>query len=141
MVDQARRTLLALALLSLTVIPARAQGDVNVIESIRTVQTTSPAGTIDIIEITVSSSRDFPVGALPNVMRFVTPSGDREYGISRSPDTGADAGTLKKLVFSIPGAEFAQIPDGAPVFLQYGTGDGARDLRAFGNLNKNQLDR
>jgi len=126
--------------LILSLVPLSAQSDVNAIESIRTAKTATATGAVDMIEITVSSSRDFRVGALPNVLRL----GNREYAISRSPNTGSDAGTLKKLIFSVPADEFRSeqtIPNGASVIVQYGTGDGGGDRRDFGALNKNLLDK
>jgi hypothetical protein len=121
-------------------VPLSAQNDVNVIESIRTVKTATASGTVEMVEITVSSTRDFRVGALPNVLRL----GNREYAISRSPDTGPDTGTLKKLIFSVAADDFRSeqtIPNGARVIVQYGTGDGGGDPRDFGALNKNLLDK
>jgi len=126
--------------LVLWLVPLTAQKDVNVIESIRTVKTATATGIVEVVEIAVSSTRDFRVGALPNVLRL----GNTEYGISRSPDTGPDTGTLKKLIFSVPADDFRseqKIPNGAGVVVQYGTGDGGSDRRDFGALNKNLLDK
>ena len=142
-----RRPYIGLAMIALVttlgllaLVSVSAQNDVNVIESIKTLKTSTATGIVESVEITVSSSRDFRVGALPNVLRL----GDRQYAISRPPDTGPDAGTLKKLVFSVPANDFRSeqtIPNGARVIVQYGTGDAGGDQRDFGALNKNLLDK
>jgi hypothetical protein len=124
----------------LLLVPVSAQNDVNVIESIKSVKTATATGPVETVEITVSSSRDFRVGALPNVLRL----GNRAYAISRPPDTGSDAGSLKKLIFSVPPDDFRSdqlIPNGVRVIVQYGTGDAGSDQRDFGALNKTLLDK
>jgi hypothetical protein len=90
-------------------------------------QAAQPAPQPD-VEIELSSPNGFPIrDALP-VLRI----GDRDFIFSRSKDS-----SNKTLIFGLSAAEFAAVPDGAPVSLLYGPYPGSQEW-LFGRLNKSQ---
>jgi hypothetical protein len=103
--------------------------EVNTVAEIRAVGST--------VEITVTSSTPFPVRALFPVLAI----GDARFTLSWNPPDGR----LDTLIFSIPAADFALLPDGAAMSVGYGLAPGAPVEPAaghvwdFGNLDKSML--
>jgi hypothetical protein len=87
----------------------------------------------DQVEIEISSPDGFPVmNSLP-VLRV----GSREFLLSRYPDNGA----TDTLIFTLTGAEFAQLVTGEEISLQYGEGNEPSRMWNLGSLSKNLLGR
>ena len=99
------------------------------------------------IELEVTSTREFPVRALPPVLRI----GEQTFSLSRNPDDGR----LDTLIFRIPADRFDRLENGAPVEVFYAlsmeadstTGRVTAAVRApgeeswsFGPLQKSLLD-
>lgn len=103
--------------------------DVNVIESIKSTTTAAGAAAI---AITVKSSREFPVRALPLVLVV----GSREFSLSLPSEDGG----LNRVIFTLTPAEFARTSTGERIFVQFGHGEGS-DKRDLGTLNKALLDK
>lgn len=82
------------------------------------------------IEIEVASNQPFPVRNELPVLRI----GKREIMLSRYPDNG----DLKRLIFTLPEEEFAQVSSGEEVSVQYGRGESAQRWN-FGRMNKSML--
>jgi hypothetical protein len=80
------------------------------------------------IEIEVFNEDKFPVMDELPVLRI----GNREFNISRYPDTGETT----SLIFMLSRAEFAQLTDGEEVVVQYGSGAEANRRWHVGNLQK-----
>jgi hypothetical protein len=111
--------------------------DVNTVKSVRAVDS--------IVEIEVHSSREFPVRDDVIGLRI----GEKDFLRSRSPENG----DLHTLIFMIPAAEFAALPDGASLTVGFGRGraelpeqaaEAAREAGRrweFGKLDKSQLGR
>jgi hypothetical protein len=100
--------------------------DVNEVKSMRQVST----GGTSAIEIELRSNREF----LPQGDLLVLRIGDREFGVSRYPQTGETTG----VTFTLTPEQFAQLQDGDPIRVQYGSGT-SRPGWGFGKLNKGQL--
>lgn len=64
------------------------------------------------VELTVTNSDEFYVGALPFVLKI----GDKTFSKSRHPDNG----DIHTLIFLIPSEVFAQLEESAAVDLGYG---------------------
>jgi hypothetical protein len=79
------------------------------------------------VELEVQSQRAFPVRNEITVLRI----GTQEFLLSRYPETG----DTHSLIFTLTPDEFAAVPDGAPVVVQYGRGD-QTDRWDLGKLNK-----
>lgn len=107
--------------------------DGNRIVSIRrvgssaTLRTQSAAAAV---EIEVASNQPFPVRNELPVLRI----GKREIMLSRYPDNG----DLKRLIFTLPEEEFAQVSSGEEVLVQYGRGESTQRWN-FGRMNKSML--
>lgn len=99
------------------------------------------------VEVEVTSTREFPVRALPPVLRI----GEQTFSLSRNPEDGR----LDTLIFRVPADRFASLENGAPVEVFYalsletdpGTGRVTSTVRApgeegwsFGPLQKSLLD-
>lgn len=102
-----------------------AADDVNTIRGIKT--------TSSRVEVEVSSTRSFPVRALPHILHI----GDKEFALSRYPDDGS----LNTLIFILTADEFAQVVNGEQVVVQYGSEELLSDRWDFGALNKGLLDK
>lgn len=63
------------------------------------------------IEFEVSSTKEFPVRALPPVLSI----GEQTFSLSRNPEDGR----LDTLIFRIPADRFASLENGAPVEVFY----------------------
>ena len=100
--------------------------DVNEVKSMRQVST----GGTSAIEIELRSNREF----LPQGELLVLRIGDREFGVSRYPQTGETTG----VTFTLTPEQLAQLQDGDPIRVQYGSGTN-RPGWGFGKLNKGQL--
>src|SRR4029079_6125324 len=100
--------------------------DVNEVKSMRQVS----AGGASAIEIELRSNREF----LPQRELLVLRIGDREFGVSRYPQTGETTG----VTFTLTPEQFAQLQDGDSLRVQYGSG-ADRPGWNFGKLNKGQL--
>jgi len=79
----------------------------NGVNAVRRISTTETG-----IEIEVFSEVPFPVRAMPPLLQI----GDREFGLSRYPDTGS----LNTLIFRIPPNDFAELTSQDPVFVHHG---------------------
>jgi hypothetical protein len=112
--------LLALSCVAHAADVGRWNEDDNVIERVEK----GPSG----VEIELSSSRPFPVRALPPVLQV----GSSEFSNSfRRSD-----GDLHTLIFLLTHQEFAQLRSGARTFVVYGRGGAARDRWDFGGFSK-----
>ena len=124
MISKTIKRSLALSLLLTTSTSFTAQAEQNTIKSIVAAKSGD-------IEITVSSSRPFPVrNALVSLQ-----VGSQSFSRSRSP---AD-GSLDTLIFMVPAKQFAQLTSGANMAVQFGQGQLEGDRWAFGKLNKTML--
>lgn len=113
-----------------SVIPdSTATTDVSQVKSLREV--TLSGGSSE-IEIELSSNREF----LPQGELLVLRIGNGELTSSRYPSSG-ETGTV---TFTMSPEEFAALPDGAPITVQYGVGHDHPGWK-FGHLNKGQLAR
>lgn len=99
------------------------KSDVNEVRSIRAVSASA-------VDIELTSNREF----LPQGELLVLRIGASEFTASRYPSTG-DTG---RVTFRLSAEEFAQLPDGAAISVQYGEGHANAGWR-FGKLNKAQL--
>lgn len=82
------------------------------------------------VEVEVASNQPFPVRNELPVLRI----GKREIALSRYPSNG----DLKRLIFTLPEEEFAQVSSGEDVSVQYGRGEST--LRwSFGRMDKSML--
>jgi hypothetical protein len=114
---------------------AAAQDDVNVVKSVKAVDST--------IEIELNSSKEFPIRDEVVVLRI----GNRDFLRSKSPDDGS----LKTLIFILTANEFNALADGAAMTVRYGkrdpgeitvaSGGRDRDRWDFGRLDKALLGR
>jgi len=100
--------------------------DVNQVKAMRQVS----FGGTSAVEIELKSNREF----LPKGMLLLLRIGDQEFGVSRYPQTGETSG----VTFTLTPEQFAQVHNGDPIFVQYGSGAN-RPGWHFGNINKNQL--
>jgi hypothetical protein len=85
------------------------------------------------VEITLTSVREFPVLGDLAVLRI----GSRSFTLSRYA-----SGDLHTLVFTLTVDEFDALDDGAPVWVQYGSGNAPRPPGrswSFGSLRKRCL--
>lgn len=82
----------------------------------------------EVVEIELESTEEFPVISNVTVLRI----GDKEFLLNRAP---AD-GSLHRLIFMIPAAEYAGLGQGAAMRLYHGR-EVARG-RDFGRLDKGQ---
>jgi hypothetical protein len=122
---QPRRVVSAIVACALVALPVLAEeGVVNTVTRIERVS--------DGVEIEVTSSKPFPVRAIPPLLRV----GDHVFGRSRSP---AD-GSLNTLIFMLSDAEFAQTSNGDRVSVAYGRADPREAGWDFGVLDKSALD-
>ena len=123
-------------LVSLPAFAAAQEPEVNVVKSVRAVNST--------IEIELESSKEFPVRNEVVVLRI----GNKEFMKSKTPK----GGSLKKLIFILTADEFDQLADGDPMIVTYGrqTDDDITGLSGrrhheprwdFGKLNKALLGR
>jgi hypothetical protein len=103
-----------------------ATDDVNQVKSIRQVS----FGGTSAVEIELKSNREF----LPKGMLLVLRIGEREFAVSRYPQSGETT----TATFTLTAEEFAQIQDGDPIIVQYGSGSNRPGWR-FGKINKGQL--
>ena len=94
--------------------------DINVIQGIRR----GPEG----VEVEVTSSRAFPVRAIPPVLQV----GSREFSRSLRP---AD-GDLDTLIFLLEHREYARLRSGEPTYVVYGRGESPRERWDFGGFRK-----
>jgi hypothetical protein len=110
--------------------------DVNVVRSVRAVDST--------VEIELETSRDFEIRNDLIVLRI----GDKEFSRSKSPKNGS----LKRLIFMVPAAEFEQLTDGEQMTVSFRSQNARGDVSAtggraagprwdFGKLNKSMLQR
>ncbi len=83
------------------------------------------------VEIEVGSNQPFPVRNELPVLRM----GEREFLLSRYPDNG----DTKRLIFTLTEQDFAQIPSGEELWVQYGRSKSTLRWN-FGPINKNRLD-
>jgi hypothetical protein len=120
------------AAVNLVAWPAMSRAEqVNAVTELRALAST--------VEITVTSSKSFPVRALPPVLTI----GDARFTLSRNPVDGR----LDTLIFIVPAEGFALLPDGDPIRVRYGLTPGAPsaldpargDVWDFGNLDKSRL--
>ena len=94
--------------------------DVNLVETIQK----GPGG----VQIQVTSSRPFPVRALPPVLQI----GSHRFSRSvRPPD-----GDLDTLIFLLEHQEFAQLRTGEPAYVLYGKGGSPRERWDLGEFRK-----
>jgi len=100
--------------------------DVNEVKSLRQ----ASSGGASAIEIELKSNREF----LPRGELLILRIGDREFGVSRYPQTGETTG----VTFTLTPGQFAQLQDGDNIRVQYGSG-ADRPGWGFGKLNKGQL--
>jgi hypothetical protein len=101
--------------------------DANSVKTIRQLSTTS--GSVQ-IEIELASNREF----LPEGELLVLRIGEREFSASGYPENG----DTTSVTFTLSPEEFAQLPDGAPITVQYGLGHDHPGWR-FGKLDKSGL--
>lgn len=118
-------------------VPAYAAAqDVNVVRSMRAVGST--------VEIELESSKDFEIRNDLIVLKI----GDKEFSRSKSPKNGS----LKRLIFMVPAAEFEQLADGDQMTVSFRSQNARGDVSAtggraggprwdFGKLNKSMLQR
>jgi hypothetical protein len=100
--------------------------DDNQVKSMRQV---SVSGTT-VVEIELKSNRLL----LPKGELLILRIGDREFGLSRYPQSG-DTGTV---IFTLTAQDFAQLHDADPLTVQYGSGPNRPNWN-FGKINKGQL--
>jgi hypothetical protein len=106
---------------------ATSGNDVNKIKSIRSVQSgTGPNG----VEIELTSNREF----LPQGEMLTLRIGSQEFNLSRYPGTGETT----RIVFMLTSEEFAQVTQGDPVLVEYGSGANGWN---FGKVDKSMLNR
>jgi hypothetical protein len=105
---------------------------VNIIKSIKYVDSSDALEDKAGVEIELISTRAFPVRNELAVLRV----GDGEFTLSRYPEDGH----TNTLIFTLTTKEFARLANGDPVTVQYGRGlsGGGWD---FGPLDKNLLDK
>jgi hypothetical protein len=100
------------------------KSDVNQVKAVRQVSENNGAS---LFEIELTSNREF----LPKGELLVLGIGDQQFTMSRYRETG-DTNTV---IFTLTSEQFAQLVDGAPVTVQYGT-DGNRPAWKFGKFDK-----
>src|SRR5262249_53722134 len=89
----------------------------------------SATGATDFVETEITSPNGFPVmNSLPSLR-----VGNKEFLLSRYPDNGA----IDTLIFTLTEAEFAQLPPGEEMSLQYGEGNEPNRVWNLGSLSKN----
>ncbi len=115
---------------------AQDDGGERVINTQTRIQTTEEG-----VEIELTSSRPFPVRALPPVLRI----GERDFWRSRNPDDGR----LETLIFLVPAEDFEALETATPLSGFFALGrDGTTavpepggDVWDFGPLQRDLLDR
>lgn len=130
--------LLVLLLLATGYKQAQGAADVNVVQSIQTVAATkerSEPGGGPTIEITINSSREFPVRNEIVILNI----GGKEFSTSRSP---AD-GSLDTLIFLVGESDWAALRNADPLVVYFGQDDPKNPETRwdFGTLNKSLLDK
>ena len=101
--------------------------DVNQVKAMRSVQS---AVLGNAVEIELGSNREF----LPQGEMLVLRIGSQEFSLSRYPATGE----TNTIVFTLTTEEFAQISQGDPMRVQYGSGANSWN---FGRVDKTMLGR
>lgn len=102
------------------------------INNLRTVTAASALDNQSGVEIEVSSRQEFPVRNELTVLRI----GGKDFKLSQYPLNG-DTGTL---IFTLTSQEFAQLSNGDPVTVQYGS-DASNEFWNLGQLDKSLLDK
>jgi len=103
--------------------------DNNRVKEAKRVASVPDLGGAEGVELELSSNRRF----LPQGEVLVLKVGKAEFSVSRYPSNG-DTGTI---IFALTAQEYAAIPDGAAMSVQYGSGD-TKGAWNFGHLNKGQ---
>ena len=131
-----KKTALFLAAILALPVLAGAQ-EVNTVKAIRAVSNT--------VEIELESSKQFPIRNDVIVLRV----GNREFSRSKTPKDGS----LNKLIFIVPAAEFAALTDGEAMTVSFRSDNVPGDVSAtgrstrggprwdFGKLDKSLLQR
>lgn len=81
------------------------------------------------VELEFTNAQSFPVMNELPVLRV----GNREFNLSRYPDTGETT----SLIFTLTRAEYEQLKEGDDVTVQYGSGESANRRWHVGAFHKN----